>query len=91
MPPSRPRSQSFFRGVALRCPRCGGGRLFRGFFRMHDAGLSRAQLTELSQDDASAGCMMGIALALIVLFGLLMAGVTIYFTMMTPTASLPSV
>jgi hypothetical protein len=58
---------------------------------MHDAGLSQAQLTALSQDDASAGCMMGIALALIVLFGLLMAGVTIYFTMITPTASLPSV
>ena len=181
---SRPRS--FLRGLSLRCPRCGGGRLFRGFFRMHDAcsscgltfrrepgfylgsiyinygitvivtgllyaalalglglsqrtalgiclavavlfplaffrharafllamdsavnrhqsqplapavsqadgGLSRAQLKELSQDDASAGCMMGIALVLIVLFGLLMAAVTIYFTMITPTASLPSV
>ncbi|NBX29016.1 DUF983 domain-containing protein [bacterium] len=185
--PSVPRRlQAFLRGLALRCPRCGGARLFRGFFRMHDAcsacgltfrrepgfylgsiyinygitvivtgllyaalalglglsqrttlgaclavavlfplaffrharsfllamdsavnrhqsqplaagatpdsaGLSRAQLKELSQDDASAGCMMGIALVLIVLFGLLMAGVTIYFTMITPTASLPSV
>jgi hypothetical protein len=35
--------------------------------------------------------MMGIALVMIVLFGLLMAAVTIYFTMITPTASLPSV
>jgi uncharacterized protein (DUF983 family) len=24
------------RGLALRCPRCGAGRLFRGWFRMHD-------------------------------------------------------
>lgn len=186
MPPYPPRTLAFLRGLALRCPRCGGGRLFRGLFRMHDAcsacgltfrrepgfylgsiyinygitviltgllyaalalglglpqrttlgiclavavlfplaffrharsfllamdsavnrhqsqppaaggtpgepGLSQAQLRALSQDDASAGCMMGIALALIVLFGLLMAGVTIYFTMITPTASLPSV
>ena len=53
--------------------------------------LSQQQLADLSRDDASAGCMMGIALALIVLFGLLMAGTTVYFTMMTPTASLPSV
>jgi hypothetical protein len=53
--------------------------------------LNQRQLADLSRDDASAGCMMGIALALIVLFGLLMAGATVYFTMMTPTASLPSV
>jgi uncharacterized protein (DUF983 family) len=53
--------------------------------------LSQQQLADLSRDDASAGCMMGIAVALIVLFGLLMAGATLYFTMMTPTASLPSV
>lgn len=25
------------RGLALRCPRCGGGRLFQGWFRMHPA------------------------------------------------------
>lgn len=55
------------------------------------ATLSQRQLAELSRDDASAGCMMGIALAMIVLFGLLMAGATLYFTTMTPTASLPSV
>ena len=24
------------RALALRCPRCGGGRLFRGWFRMHE-------------------------------------------------------
>jgi fatty acid desaturase len=53
--------------------------------------LDQRQLADLSRDDASAGCMMGIALVLIVLFGLLMAGATLYFTMMTPTASLPSV
>ncbi|MFM9059915.1 MAG: DUF983 domain-containing protein [Planctomycetaceae bacterium] len=28
------------RGLALRCPRCGVGRLFRGWFRMHDACLA---------------------------------------------------
>jgi uncharacterized protein (DUF983 family) len=176
--------QAFLRGLAVRCPRCGQGRLFRGWFRMHDGcaacgltfrrepgfylgsiyinygvtviltgllyaalvlglglpqqtalgaclvmavvlplaffrqarslllamdtavnrhqsqpgdhpatttatTLDQRQLADLSRDDASAGCMMGIALALIVLFGLLMAGTTVYFTMMTPTASLP--
>src|SRR5437868_109009 len=26
---------TFFRSARLRCPRCGRGRLFRGWFRMH--------------------------------------------------------
>lgn len=39
--------------------------------------LTRRQLAALSQDDANAGCMMGIALALVLLFGLLMAGATL--------------
>ena len=28
--------QVLLRGVRLRCPRCGDGRLFSGFFAMHD-------------------------------------------------------
>lgn len=31
------RLEAIGRALALRCPRCGTGRLFRGWFRMHDA------------------------------------------------------
>jgi len=44
------------------------------------AGLpSAAQLRELTGDDARAGCLMGIVLVLIIVFGILMAGVTVWF------------
>jgi uncharacterized protein (DUF983 family) len=42
--------------------------------------LSAAQLAALRTDDASAGCLMGVALALIILFGLGMAAVTLVFS-----------
>jgi len=46
-----------------------------------DAGrLGDAKLASLKSDDARAGCMMGAVLALIFLFGLGMAGVTLLFT-----------
>ena len=35
--PSGGRLAAVGRALMLRCPRCGGGRLFRGWFRMHDA------------------------------------------------------
>lgn len=35
MEPPRSRSTSLARALALRCPRCGGGKLFAGWFRMH--------------------------------------------------------
>lgn len=41
------------------------------------AGLSQEHLAGLATDDGNAGCMMGIVMALILAFGLLMAGVTI--------------
>lgn len=41
--------------------------------------LPSDELTRLSADDASAGCMMGIALALVVAFGLVMGLVTLAF------------
>jgi uncharacterized protein (DUF983 family) len=167
--------QRFLRAVRLACPRCGHGRLFSGFFRMHEAcgrcglsfarepgfylgsiyvnygvtvivtgglygllvlgcGLSpetalawclavavalpilffrharsfllaldssvnrhqsardaatttgdggmpsRTELAALKSDDASAGCLMGAAVALILLFGIGMAAVTIFFS-----------
>ncbi|MFM8291251.1 MAG: DUF983 domain-containing protein [Planctomycetia bacterium] len=37
MEPPRSRGTSLSRALALRCPRCGGGRLFAGWFRMHPA------------------------------------------------------
>jgi hypothetical protein len=43
-------------------------------------GLGDAKLASLKSDDARAGCMMGAVLALIFLFGLGMAGVTLLFT-----------
>ena len=170
------RFRGFSRAVQLRCPRCGSGPLFRGFFRMHEAcphcgfsytrepgfylgsiylnygatviltgslyallvmglgfsndttlavcltaavlcpilffrharsfllaldssvnqdqarseeetgagamptaTLSTGKLAALASDDGRAGCVMGMALALILLFGLGMAAVTLYF------------
>jgi hypothetical protein len=40
-------------------------------------GLSQEHLAGLATDDGNAGCMMGIVMALILAFGLLMAGATI--------------
>ena len=176
--PAGDRLMALGRGLALRCPRCGQGRLFRGWFRMHDrcaacgasfarepgfylgsiyinygvtvivtgalyaalvgvAGVtpetalaaclvvavvlpvvffrharslllaldssvnrrqagaegaeqgseastghavpSARELKALSGDDARAGCLMGIVLVLIILFGLLMAAATLWF------------
>jgi len=37
MASSRSRRPNLARALALRCPRCGGGRLFAGWFRMHPA------------------------------------------------------
>lgn len=36
MTPAPPRLRILIRGAALRCPRCGVGRLFRGWFTMHE-------------------------------------------------------
>jgi hypothetical protein len=41
--------------------------------------LSEAQLTSHRANDGQAGCAMGIALALVLLFGLLMAAVSLWF------------
>jgi len=41
--------------------------------------LSKRKLASLASDDGRAGCAMGIALGLILLFGLGMAAVTLYF------------
>jgi len=178
MPASTPgfavgRLTALRRGFALRCPRCGTGRLFRGWFRMHDGctscglsferepgfylgsiyinygvtvvvtgaayaaavlaagvssrvalggclviavvlpilffpfarsllltldtGVNREQtalsdrrdldasrLQSLGADDGRAGCAMGVALALVILFGLGMAVVTLLFTTAPP-------
>ena len=174
--PPAPRLAAFARGVLLRCPACGRGSLFRGWFQMHDAcgscglpftreqgfylgsiyinygvtvivtgalygllvlGLGTThetalaaclvvavalpilffrharsfllaldgsvnrhqqhpngetdghpdptQLAALTADDGRAGCAMGVALALILLFGLGMAVVTIFFTLGDPS------
>ena len=155
------RSRSLRRALALRCPRCGGGRLFAGWFGMHpacdhcglaftrepgfylgsiyvnygitvlltgalyaailglggsheaalaiclavavlfpvaffrharslllalDSSVNRhqdpgtADAEALAADDASAGCLMGAALAAILLFGLGMAVVSVAFS-----------
>lgn len=50
------------------------------------AGLNLQQFTHLKADDGNAGCAMGVALALILLFGLLMGGVTLYFVTSQPTS-----
>jgi len=150
--PASSRLQSLSRAARLRCPRCGEGRLFKGWFAMHDGcphcGLSfvreqgfylgsiylnygatviatgalyallvlglgwsheatlaaclavavtfpiwffrhaRSFLLAMDcavnrggqSDDANAGCFLGIALALILLFGIGMAVVTLSFT-----------
>ncbi len=43
------------------------------------AGLTPAQLSAFRADDGQAGCFMGIAMTLVLLFGLAMAGVTLWF------------
>ena len=43
-------------------------------------GLSPAQLSAFRTDDGQAGCFMGIAMTFVLLFGLAMAGVTLWFT-----------
>ena len=43
------------------------------------ATLSKGKLASLASDDGRAGCAMGMALAMILLFGLGMAAVTLYF------------
>lgn len=48
------------------------------------AELSVGQLTRLKADDGNAGCMMGVVLALIMAFGLLMGGVTLFFALEQP-------
>jgi len=45
-----------------------------------DGSLSGAQLSAFRADDGRAGCFMGIAMTLVLLFGLAMAGVTLFFT-----------
>lgn len=42
-------------------------------------GLSPAELSAFRNDDGQAGCFMGIAMTLVLLFGLAMAGVTLWF------------
>ena len=49
------------------------------------AALTSRKLASLASDDGRAGCAMGIALALILLFGLGMATVTLYFAATTST------
>lgn len=51
-----------------------------------EAGLNLQHLTHLKADDGNAGCVMGVALALILLFGLLMGGVTLYFVTSQPAS-----
>jgi hypothetical protein len=46
----------------------------------HVGGLTSGKLASLASDDGRAGCAMGVALALILLFGLGMAAVTLLFT-----------
>lgn len=47
--------------------------------------LTSGKLSSLASDDGRAGCAMGLALALILLFGLGMAAVTLYFAATTST------
>jgi uncharacterized protein (DUF983 family) len=42
-------------------------------------GLTERELSHLKADDGNAGCLMGVGLALILVFGLLMAAATLYF------------
>jgi uncharacterized protein (DUF983 family) len=48
------------------------------------AGLSERHLARLQDDDGRAGCMMGVVLVLILVFGLLMGGVTLFFALQQP-------
>lgn len=48
------------------------------------ATLSKGKLASLASDDGRAGCAMGVALVLILLFGLGMAAVTLYFAVVSP-------
>jgi hypothetical protein len=48
------------------------------------AGLSERHLARLRVDDGRAGCMMGVVLAIILVFGLVMGGVTLFFAMQQP-------
>ncbi len=50
------------------------------------ASLNDEHLTHLKADDGNAGCAMGVALALILLFGLLMGGVTLSFVTSQPAS-----
>lgn len=51
-----------------------------------EAGLNLEHLTHLKADDGNAGCVMGVALAMILLFGLLMGGLTLYFVVSQPAS-----
>lgn len=53
------------------------------------ATLSKDKLASLASDDGRAGCAMGVALAMILLFGLGMAAVTLSFTATTGTQMEP--
>ena len=53
------------------------------------ATLSKRKLASLASDDGRAGCAMGMVLALILLFGLGMAAVTLYFAVGTSTQMEP--
>jgi uncharacterized protein (DUF983 family) len=50
------------------------------------SGLSTGHIERLKADDGNAGCMMGVVLALIMAFGLLMGGVTLYLAVSQPPA-----
>lgn len=49
-------------------------------------GAGDAHLARLRADDGNAGCLMGIVLALVLLFGLVMGGVTLYAIRSAPRA-----
>jgi hypothetical protein len=53
------------------------------------AALTSRKLASLASDDGRAGCAMGMALAMILLFGLGMAAVTLSFTATTSTQMEP--
>ncbi len=53
------------------------------------AELTSRKLASLASDDGRAGCAMGMALALILLFGLGMAAVTLYFAATNTTQMEP--
>jgi hypothetical protein len=50
-----------------------------------EPGLTAGHMARLKTDDGNAGCLMGIVLALILLFGLLMAAVTLSFVASQPS------